>query len=74
MCMHKNTYLIIISSLSPVVCLEFREVSISAIESDGLVTINLIKNGSSLENITVFITVMLQDPFVPQTQSKDKLL
>ena len=56
------------------VCIEFGEGSISAIESDGLVTINLIKNGSSLENITVFITVMLQDPFVPPTQSKDKLL
>jgi len=74
MCMYKNTYLIIISFLSPVVCIEFVEGSISAIESDGLVTINLIKNGSSLENITVFITVMLQDPFVPPTQSKDKLL
>ncbi|XP_065902914.1 FRAS1-related extracellular matrix protein 2-like [Dysidea avara] len=54
---------------SPAVCIGFGRVSTTVNESDEFVTINLIKDGSNAENITVFITVMMQDQPGPSSPS-----
>jgi len=51
-----------------VVHIGFDRVSTIINESDEFVTLNLIQNGRNLENVTLFITVMMQDQPGSSTQ------
>ena len=46
-----------LSTVAPTVAIEFEPRNITVIESDGSVTVNLVKTGSHSDNITVYISI-----------------